>query len=239
MTRDTREYQRQRYQEKKTDPEWLARKRERDRINRQKRRARDPEKNRAYAREWRARSKDKIADYNRQQWERIKETPDLLEKERLRNRVEGMKPERVRAERDRKRAIARQYRAKRKAQGLSSTPMYRSRERHLLDYRCYRMLREFVMVGYMGRRKTYPSFEFDSLQLVEHIGSLREPGMDWSGYGESWHIDHKRPLAKFEYTSDEDDEFKECWALSNLRPFLAAHNLSRGKRADGEWTYVE
>jgi hypothetical protein len=53
--------------------------------------------------------------------------------------------------------------------------------------------------------------------------------MTWENYGK-WHIDHKRPIASFNFTSYEDPEFKECWALNNLQPMWAKENMSKGNK---------
>jgi hypothetical protein len=91
----------------------------------------------------------------------------------------------------------------------------------------------------MGRLKIYPFLFFSSIELVGHIDGLLKPDMPWSGYGDIWNIDHKRPLSIFFNETAQDVGFKECWSLDNLRPMLIAHNLSKGPRADGNWTLVE
>lgn len=86
--------------------------------------------------------------------------------------------------------------------------------------------------------------EYTIIQLKLHLESLFEPWMTWQNYGVfrvetwkdddnstwTWHIDHIIPHSKFNYTSMEDQEFKDCWALSNLRPLSAKQNLSDGNR---------
>jgi hypothetical protein len=62
--------------------------------------------------------------------------------------------------------------------------------------------------------------------LMQHIESLFSDGMNWENIGQ-WHIDHIRPLCSFTYESDADPEFKEAWALQNLRPLWAAENLRK------------
>lgn len=69
-------------------------------------------------------------------------------------------------------------------------------------------------------------------ELVQHLEELFTEGMTWKNYGE-WHIDHKRPDCSFSYTSTNDEEFKECWALKNLQPLWAVDNLKKGGKWDG------
>ena len=37
----------------------------------------------------------------------------------------------------------------------------------------------------------------------------------------------------FTYTSMEDDNFKKCWSLSNLRPLKSDLNLKKGSKMEG------
>ena len=55
---------------------------------------------------------------------------------------------------------------------------------------------------------------------------------EWSDFitGEiKFHIDHKNPKVMFSYTKPEDEDFKKCWALENLRLITAQEKLSKGK----------
>ena len=52
--------------------------------------------------------------------------------------------------------------------------------------------------------------------------------MNWDNWGKGegkWNIDHIKPDSSFNYTSVEDKEFQECWALENLQPLEARENL--------------
>ncbi|HEY5267959.1 MAG TPA: hypothetical protein VII94_02400 [Candidatus Saccharimonadales bacterium] len=81
-------------------------------------------------------------------------------------------------------------------------------------------------------------------ELKQHIEKLFEPWMTWENYGTyrldiwddqdastwTWQIDHIVPHSKFKYNSMEDQAFRDCWALSNLRPYSAKQNLIDGDR---------
>ena len=43
-----------------------------------------------------------------------------------------------------------------------------------------------------------------------------------------WQLDHIIPHSTFEYKSVEDENFKKCWALENLRPYSAKLNILEG-----------
>ena len=79
-------------------------------------------------------------------------------------------------------------------------------------------------------------------ELKEHLEKQFEPWMSWSNWGKynsltwdnnnsttwTWQIDHIVPHSIFQYSSMEDDSFKRCWALDNLRPLSAKQNYLDG-----------
>lgn len=79
-------------------------------------------------------------------------------------------------------------------------------------------------------------------ELRQHLEVQFEPWMTWNNYGRynaknwndndlstwRWNIDHIIPQSKLLYTSMEDDNFKRCWALENLRPLSAKQNFLDG-----------
>lgn len=66
--------------------------------------------------------------------------------------------------------------------------------------------------------------------LLKHLESKFEKGMNWENYGSEWHIDHIKPISSFNITSLECKEFKKCWALNNLQPLWAKDNMRKGNR---------
>ena len=63
-------------------------------------------------------------------------------------------------------------------------------------------------------------------QLREHLEKQFIDGMSWDNYGE-WHIDHRTPIAAFNFETPFDLDFRQCWALRNLRPLWAADNMRK------------
>jgi hypothetical protein len=72
--------------------------------------------------------------------------------------------------------------------------------------------------------------DFTVEQLKEHIERQLLPGMTWENYGPVWHVDHKIPIAAFNFTAPGDLDFKKCWALKNLQPMWAKENWSKGAK---------
>lgn len=81
-------------------------------------------------------------------------------------------------------------------------------------------------------------------ELKVHLEKQFEPWMNWENRGQYnittwndndsttwvWQIDHIIPHSKLPYTSMEDENFKKCWSLENLRPLSAKQNNIDGNR---------
>jgi hypothetical protein len=64
---------------------------------------------------------------------------------------------------------------------------------------------------------------YTTQELITHIERQFTGVMSWKNFGR-WHIDHIRPVASFSFTTVDDPEFRECWALTNLRPMWGREN---------------
>lgn len=71
-------------------------------------------------------------------------------------------------------------------------------------------------------------------ELKTHLEKQFEDWMTWDNLGltaktpkQTWQIDHIRPVNTFNITDIYCDDFKKCWALSNLRPLDSYLNASR------------
>ena len=68
-------------------------------------------------------------------------------------------------------------------------------------------------------------------ELREHLEKLFYNCMTWDSFLKGdVHIDHKIPLAAFNFTRPEDEGFKKAWALKNLQPLWAIDNLKKGTK---------
>ncbi len=88
----------------------------------------------------------------------------------------------------------------------------------------------------------YLQYTLSNLRI--HIENQFEWWMTWKNYGAynskiwnnddqttwTWQIDHIIPQSDLPYISMEDDNFKKCWALNNLRPLSSKQNLLDGTR---------
>ena len=88
-----------------------------------------------------------------------------------------------------------------------------------------RSLRNFV-------KNTNVKASWRGLYTVEefrnHIESLFKDGMSWENQGTEWHVDHRIPQSYF-----TAEQWKECYALKNLKPEWKEWNMSKGNRFIG------
>ncbi len=69
-------------------------------------------------------------------------------------------------------------------------------------------------------------------QLKYHLEKRFKPGMTWENYGTHWHIDHKIPVAVFNYEHPDDIDFRLCWSLKNLQPLESKKNRIKGAKIE-------
>lgn len=78
---------------------------------------------------------------------------------------------------------------------------------------------------------TFVSYTMEDLR--QHLEGLFREGMNWNNYGSSsgatkwWTVDHIRPVSTFDFSSPNDEQFKECWALANLQPLWSSENFAK------------
>ena len=81
--------------------------------------------------------------------------------------------------------------------------------------------------GKTKSKKTFEYFGYSSNEYVAYIKSKLKQGMTLDNYG-LWHVDHIKPLSKFDLTKDE--EIKKAWSFNNLQCLWASENISKGNR---------
>lgn len=121
-------------------------------------------------------------------------------------------------------------------------PNYRLRQSVSSSIYYYLKSRDFSKDG--KSCMDFLDYSIDELRL--HIEKQFEPWMTWDNQGKyntdtwddndpttwTWQIDHIIPASKFNYTSMNDQGFRDCWSLSNLRPYSAKQNVLDGNRRE-------
>lgn len=79
-----------------------------------------------------------------------------------------------------------------------------------------------------GRRTWEILVSYTLEDLMEHLEKQFGSKMNWDNYGSYWAVDHLKPRSLFNYTSPDDLEFKQCWALENLQPLEKIKNIKKG-----------
>jgi len=64
-------------------------------------------------------------------------------------------------------------------------------------------------------------------ELIEHLEKQFDDKMFWDNYGNYWWIDHIKPRSLFNYTTPEEQEFRDCWCLTNLQPLEKMANIKK------------
>jgi hypothetical protein len=86
--------------------------------------------------------------------------------------------------------------------------------------------------GHKNSKSWLKMFDYNIMDLKQHLENLFETGMTWENYGD-WHIDHIRPQSSFDFT--DFTQVKACWELSNLQPLWAKDNLQKSNRWSGDY----
>lgn len=122
---------------------------------------------------------------------------------------------------------------------------YSNKQRENISYKIKsnisRSIRANLKKVNMSKRnlKTLTYLQYSIQELKDHLEKQFEPWMTWQNHGSYlitkwndndsstwvWNIDHIIPQSKLQYHSMGDDNFKKCWALSNLRPYSAKQNI--------------
>ena len=105
------------------------------------------------------------------------------------------------------------------------TPQAQKRGRRILDKSTGSKLAK-AMRGGDGCTRKVGGVDYTVSELRRHIENQFKPGMSWANYGE-WEIDHIIPKSAFNYKSEQDAQFKQCWALNNIQPLWVAENQKK------------
>ena len=249
--RKKREKSRKTYHEKKNDPEYLQKRR--DSTKRYRERNPDKvkatekkwrEKNPGYSamasKRWREENPERREKYRKERYAIEREDPEYVQKARRRSmeRHEKLKndPEYIR-----KRSIySKKYREENpeyyqnyRKEHLEERAAY-MRERYANDiqYKLSRIVRGRLWKVVSREQKVGSAVHDLGCTLEElktHLENQFEEGMTWDNWKpDGWHIDHIKPLNKFDLT--DPVQFKEAVHYTNLQPLWWNENLEKGDK---------
>lgn len=184
----------------------------------------DPEKNRQRTREWAAKNPERAKAQARNTYEK--------NKQRAIDRAAKWNAENV----ERRRQITNASARRRRAEEPEKFREAKRRRRAIPAVRLHDNISSYMWIC-LKKNKAGAPWEslvgFTLAELMAHLEAQFVDGMTWETYGK-WHIDHKRPVVSFEFSSPTDEGFKQCWALSNLQPLWAADNIKKNSHWNGE-----
>lgn len=136
----------------------------------------------------------------------------------------------------RKEWFKRNYQGERRGeyQAMCRAARARSKAKHghafTINERMSAGIRQSLRLGKGGWRwETIVGYTLD--ELAFHLARQFTKGMTWDEFmSGNIHIDHIVPKTDFQFGSYEDPGFKQCWALSNLRPMWAKENIQKNAR---------
>lgn len=184
--------------------------------------------------EYKANNKQQIANYNSEYYKDNKVFIDFQNKEYYKNNKEQIV------------ALQKKYYEKNKETiDIYRREYYKNRTHNDLLFKIKRRVSSQIWHSIFKNKssknnKSICNFlQYSIEELKQHLESLFESWMNWDNYGRyivknwndqdqltwTWQIDHIIPHSQFKYTSMEDQAFKDCWALLNLRPYSAKQNL--------------
>lgn len=171
-------------------------------------------------------TKERMKQYGAEWYAKNKDRQKALQQERARVKSEEQK-KRDRNSRDRWNAKNIEYVrecSRNRMARLRSTPEGR------LNGNISRLLARSLKVGSKGGRHWIDLVGYTIGQLRKHLEEQFQSGMNWENYGTFWHVDHKIPVAAFNFERPEDLDFRRCWALRNLQPLESWENMSKSDK---------
>ena len=89
----------------------------------------------------------------------------------------------------------------------------------------------------LNSKKTKHTFDilgYTTEQLKQRLEMNFKQDMTWENHGTLWHIDHRKPLCKFNLTLPDGtpnyEQIRLANSLANLQPLYVTENLSKGGR---------
>ncbi len=132
-----------------------------------------------------------------------------------------------------RRSLAKRWRKENPEKAREQKRRHYERMKEDPQFKLIRSIRRGIWRSLKGIKSTHITLlDFSIADLKKHLESQFKSGMSWDNYGD-WHIDHKIPIAAFNFSIPKHPDFTRCWSLKNLQPLWAKENCSKqGKLPD-------
>ena len=91
----------------------------------------------------------------------------------------------------------------------------------------------FALKGNKNGRSWEKIVGYTRKDLVRKLKATIPKGYIWQDFMDGkLHIDHKIPIAAFNFKTTNDVDFGKCWALKNLQLLPAKKNLQKSAKLD-------
>src|SRR5690606_16346442 len=115
----------------------------------------------------------------------------------------------------------------------------KTKEKNDINFKLKRRISALLRYHIKKKQSAFKLLNYSVLDLKNHLEQRFELWMSWDNWGVydsknwddndtstwTWQIDHIMPVSKFNIQSVNDDEFKKCWSLENLRPISSKENI--------------
>jgi hypothetical protein len=180
---------------------------------------RNKRKRQQQIREWYQKNKGKVRQYHKEWYQKNKEK--ILQQCKSYYQKNRKKIQQLHGEYNQKnKTKIRQYKTTWQRHRRIINPKYRLNENiGSAISRC--------LVNKKAGRKWKILVDYSLEELIQHLERQFNIKMNWNNYGSYWVVDHIKPKSLFNFTSPDDLEFKQCWALKNFRPLEKIENIKK------------
>jgi hypothetical protein len=209
-----KEYERKRYLENKNE------------YNRKHReyREKNKEKLKEYYKEYNKKYREKLSAYHKEWWEKNKQK--VNEKRKNKYNTDSKYREELK-EKSKQFSKTYSYKKKRRENDFK-------RRRSDIQWKLSQVLRVRLNKAIRNNQKVGSAVHDLGCTIEElkiHLENQFEEGMTWDNWKhDGWHIDHKKPLSKFDLTDPE--QLKEACHYTNLQPLWWYDNIEKSDKID-------
>ena len=197
------------------------------------------EDNKEQKKKYREENKEKLKELNKKYYEDNKEQIKEQKKkyrEENKEKIKELNKNYYEENKDKIKEYQKKHREDNKEKVKERENKYKNnRYRTDINFRVSKCIRRSIYRMFIGGVKTGKSMELlgcDINFIIEHLESQFTDEMNWENHGDIWHIDHIKPMAKFNNLSTCPIEQRLCSNWRNLQPLLVNDNLEKSDKWD-------